>query len=1410
MPLDTNLAISPYFDDYSEQKNFSQVLFKPAVPIQARELTQLQDILQNQITRFGDNIFDTGTVIKGCNFITDSSYTYIKLPDLLLNGQPTQPSLFVGTTVVDATSNLQATVINSLPGYVSQNPNLNTLYIKYMNTGANNKQTFLPSDVLTVYNTSNSVVSNLAVTVAPSTVNGVNTNPVGSGYAFRVSDGIIYQKGYFIRVGNTSTAIISPYTSPNNVVVGFSTQENIVTYLQDDSLLDNAAGYSNLNAPGADRMQLIPTLVVANASSIPSNNFFTLAQWQNGNIIRSNQQTEYSNLGRELARRSYETNGNYVVNPFAFSTETIVGNTSYLNLVASQGLAYVDGYRVQLQNNIRIPVREGSDTKTLTGMSFLTGYGNYVVCQEMVGSFPSNIGATVSLRDTAGQALTGMVYNPAASGNEIGQGKIVGVQYLSGTPGTNSAQYAIYLNSIVMNSSKNFSNVRSIYYANTISGQADTVLTSNAATLTQSTLSSLVFDTTKKAVKTLRNGSNNDTQYIFRTINSGAKFANTGVLNSITLTGSQQFPYGTGSLNFSSAGGIIVVPQSNATVTLSYPGTATGSNTTTAVTGTNTAFLSSYQTYDYLLINGQPPRQIVSIANNTSLNVNSPYTGANVPANTHSKCYIQNVPIPFVNRLNSIVLANTTSMTMNLIAANGTPETLNSNLNVTIHYNVQINSATQLGKTVQKNVVVNIDTASNTVGAGILTSNSSNTTVSGNGTLFSTYVSPGYLLYAANGTSIGTVSSVTNATALTLTGNAAVSVAGGSYLYTAPGSSGTTGPWCLGIPDVYQITGVYRTTGNTFSNTGTNVTSQFALDTGQRDGIYTLSNMIRAPGSTFSPSPGDKLTVVLNAFKESGSGYGFFTVDSYPVDDANTANTTAIQTTGIPTYTSSNGTAFNLRNSVDFRPVVSNTAVYASNTTAATINPSSTAAYSGGELYLPAVTQPFLYDIDYYLGRIDSLVLSPTGVFLEDEGTPSEHPVAPSTQSGSMTLGIINVPPYPSLSAVAANTANSPGQQVTITTTENQRYTMKDIGALDKRITNLEYYSSLSLLENATSAQIIKSSITGAAVFQNGIFVDPYTDTSLMNTSDPEFSIAIDPVESSLIPRFQQNIFKLKNTSSSNAEKTGDLATLSYTSTPLLTVTTATGYRNVTENLWSWNGTGYSFPTYDAYFAVTGDPPVAIQTVPDVITPPVSPPPAPATPPSTISGQLLATVFDTSGYGLPLPLPSNMSPPQVGQIFVTAADYPFNFYSGSADDSLINSQYATNLSGSFMIEFTGYITFPESGSWTISAYHDDGGLCTINGTEIWNGSGDSWTTNSITNGPFTGTFTAVAGTQYSFELDYYQGNGPYGMNSFNWTSPSGVYNGNIPMSAFASVNVSLPPISPPEQQPQIFDPFDFF
>jgi len=74
--LTTNFNVDPYYDDYDETKNFHRVLYRPGFAVQARELTQQQTILQNQIHRFGNHIFKDGSEVTGTSEILDQTAVF--------------------------------------------------------------------------------------------------------------------------------------------------------------------------------------------------------------------------------------------------------------------------------------------------------------------------------------------------------------------------------------------------------------------------------------------------------------------------------------------------------------------------------------------------------------------------------------------------------------------------------------------------------------------------------------------------------------------------------------------------------------------------------------------------------------------------------------------------------------------------------------------------------------------------------------------------------------------------------------------------------------------------------------------------------------------------------------------------------------------------------------------------------------------------------------------------------------------------------------------------------------------------------------------------------------------------------------------------------------------------------------
>ena len=165
MALETDFNVSPYYDDYDESKDYHKVLFKPAVALQARELTQLQTILQNQVEKFGHYVFKEGSIVKGCVFGFSKSIDYVKLLDKTIAGTDLNVSLISsGDYLRGQNANLVSRVVDTASGLESQNPDLNTLFFNYLNSDDTTTQ-YSNGEILEVYPATTSI-ANIQVTSA--------------------------------------------------------------------------------------------------------------------------------------------------------------------------------------------------------------------------------------------------------------------------------------------------------------------------------------------------------------------------------------------------------------------------------------------------------------------------------------------------------------------------------------------------------------------------------------------------------------------------------------------------------------------------------------------------------------------------------------------------------------------------------------------------------------------------------------------------------------------------------------------------------------------------------------------------------------------------------------------------------------------------------------------------------------------------------------------------------------------------------------------------------------------------------------------------------------------------------------------------------------------------------------------
>ena len=1096
MALQTDLSRSPYFDDYDTNKNFYKILYRPSVAVQARELNQMQTILQDQIDKFGRHVFKEGSVIEGCSFTFDDNYNYVKIKDSYANGSTFTIVDFIGQTVTTTTglttnSNLQAIIVNAVQGYESQDPDLNTLYIKYLNTGTysngSSKTYFSNSDNLYITTSSNVAIGNV-------TVAAVN-NSSGKGYAFTTTAGIIFKKGFFINV-QPNTYIISKYDSaPDGISVGFDAVETIVTPEADSSLYDNAAGAPNFAAPGAHRLQLIPNLVIRSSSDTSnSSSFFSLVDFKSGKPVSIKNDPQYAQLGAALAQRTFETNGNYVVYPFVLSTESKATDdtlySNYVNLVSTRGLGYVEGYRVEYVNNNKIDLRRSTDYETVNSQVTTANFGYYVYVKSYAGEFNTDSLLQVELHSTAKQAVTGGSFLSVGytASTKIGTAYIRGFSYASGTIGSGSELYRAYLFNVQMNPGANFRQVKSIisYQSSAIAGVADVILTydaqsgANVAILQNSFFNNMIYPFGQKALKT--NGFSS-TQYVYRNkANSSFSTLATGSMT-ITLPAS---PVGSATETFNITGTPISASQTQSFLVVptatgysnNKTGTVAASSSGNTITGTSTTFLADYMVGDYISINGET-KQITLISNNTSMTTLQNFT-TSPAANVHAKAFPAGVPIDFTKSSSTGSIVRSISVT-GTTATITLGEKIGTSFNALVYFDTLRASTVSIKKNIKKNVYVCINCASH--------------------------------------------------------------------------STGTLGPYSLGFPDVNKIRSIYLGQSGTFVNTGVDYTGSFKFDNGQRDSHYDLAT-ITPTSATITANT--RITVVLDVFTyDQSQGVGFFTANSYPIDDANTSNTTAITTSTIPVYTATDGSVFDLRDSVDFRPFASNTIPSGANSTnwtttanaSGNVNPSGLLTFSvlATGTYLPTPDSNFQTNIQHYLKRIDKAIIKTSGEFSILEGAPSNKPVPPPDQSGSMTIGVVNIPEYPSLSTPEAKATGRYDYAITNTITQIKRYTMKDIGSLSNKIDNLEYYTSLSLLEKQASDTLVRSGTSGQNRFQNGILVDPFRGHDISNTQDPNYYIAIDENRTELRPAFQQFRRPLNYSNGTGVVKIGDIILLNHT-----------------------------------------------------------------------------------------------------------------------------------------------------------------------------------------------------------------------------------------------------------------------
>jgi hypothetical protein len=424
---------------------------------------------------------------------------------------------------------------------------------------------------------------------------------------------------------------------------------------------------------------------------------------------------------------------------------------------------------------------------------------------------------------------------------------------------------------------------------------------------------------------------------------------------------------------------------------------------------------------------------------------------------------------------------------------------------------------------------VNIDNATMiAVGNGALQTNPTllNNPVDGAETL--TFSTPG-----ANGVAVRAVIDVR------ITGSEAVEKSKTRQNGTI--ASGVTasadGSYSLGKADIIRVTAITDATG-------TNVTERFTLDNGQRDNYYDIGRVTLNPGN--SPVSGN-LSITFDYYTHAGGDY--FTVDSYPSADYAT----------IPTFNSAQGVV-QLRDCIDFRPRKDDTGSNFTGTNASISN-------------APDPNHAISMYLKYYMPRIDKLYITKEGELKVATGVPSDNPKAPAAPEDSMGLYDLKLKPY------VFSTSDVIPRLI-----DNKRYTMKDIGRIDKRVKNLEYYTSLSLLEQQASNTQLFDGINPRT--KNGFVVDGFRGHNVGNPSDPDYACAVDKANGLLRAKFdEKNVNLVRKPADSGAVvKNKSILTLPHTSVNYIDQPYSSVAVNVNPyNVFTWSGTLALSPESDEW-----------------------------------------------------------------------------------------------------------------------------------------------------------------------------------------------------------------------------------
>jgi hypothetical protein len=315
--------------------------------------------------------------------------------------------------------------------------------------------------------------------------------------------------------------------------------------------------------------------------------------------------------------------------------------------------------------------------------------------------------------------------------------------------------------------------------------------------------------------------------------------------------------------------------------------------------------------------------------------------------------------------------------------------------------------------------------------------------------------------------------------------------------------------------NIESIGAIYATdsSGNIIKG-GQNLVSYFVLSSGSSDQVVARPKLIL--GSAHINSAGE-IDPVIFGTRNPGEVRLMITYDYYQFDDLSSNISTResfvddsgiVSNSYVPFYFSKNsGSAIHESAIIDFRP---------------------NSLLSADTFYLDGKITPHIDWADeiaasYYLPRRDKLILTRDGKFEILYGKPSLSPKYPSDVPNSMSLYLLEKDPF----------VFGP-YSIRSKMIDNRRYTMRDIGKIEKRVQKLEYYTTLSVMEKKAEDMLVLDA-NGNDRFKNGILVDTFEGHKIGDISNRDYNISVDFTNRYARPPFRtySNNFVINSTGSS-------------------------------------------------------------------------------------------------------------------------------------------------------------------------------------------------------------------------------------------------------------------------------------